>query len=278
MSFIFTVTRDNTIEAANPLTVDILVGGTATFGVDYTVSGALSFTTTAASVLIPANALSANIVVTPIADTASEVNETVILTIVPVAEVSQLGVNSVATATIVSDDALPLNYVSDGDANGLFYWMGTSGGTASWTNPFPLLTYTVNPSGLYDNLPTMTNRIVNGHPDNTWISGPWMTVDIGANLRIRPSYVSLRSWINASRYPRNFKIQGSNNGTTFDDLLTVVNNTTITAASQWLSLPITMPTTGYRYLRYLCTSPGSSQGVVEVVLGEWEFYGEVSQI
>ena len=60
--------------------------------------------------------------------------------------------------------------------------------------------------------------------------------------------------------------------------LTVVNNTTITAASQWLSLPITMPTIGYRYLRYLCTSPGSSQGVVEVVLGEWEFYGEVSQV
>jgi hypothetical protein len=104
MSFTFTVTRNNTTEIANPLTVNLSVGGTATFGVDYTVSGAASFTATTASLTIPANSTSATIVATQIPDTIVEPNETIILTIIPTPGVSILGANPAATATILNDD------------------------------------------------------------------------------------------------------------------------------------------------------------------------------
>lgn len=166
-----------------------------------------------------------------------------------------------------------LTYVSDGDTNGLFYWLGTNKGTTSWSNPFPQLTYSRSGSGVYDNFPTMTDRAINAHPNNTWLeSSPYIQVDLGAGNAISPNYVSIRSWINTDRLPRNFKIQGSNNGTTFTDLLTVTNNTTITGMAQWLSLPIS-GSTAYRYLRYTAVSPGDSNNVVEIALGEWEFYG-----
>jgi Concanavalin A-like lectin/glucanases superfamily len=103
----FTVTRDNTSFLNNPLTVDLIVGGTATFGVDYTVSGAATFTTTTASVVIPAGALSAAIVVTPVPDLIFEPDETVILSIVPTVGASQVGINASATGTILNDDAAP---------------------------------------------------------------------------------------------------------------------------------------------------------------------------
>jgi Concanavalin A-like lectin/glucanases superfamily len=101
----FTVTRDNTSFLSNPLTVDLIVGGTATFGVDYTVSGAATFTTTTASVVIPAGALNATIVVTTVPDLVFEADETVILSIVPFAGVLQAVVNPAATFTILNDDA-----------------------------------------------------------------------------------------------------------------------------------------------------------------------------
>ncbi len=83
-----TITRSSTSELVNTLTVNFTVGGTATFGSDYTASGATTFTTTSGSIVIPANQLSATITLTSIADSTVEPDETVILTIVPVAGVS----------------------------------------------------------------------------------------------------------------------------------------------------------------------------------------------
>jgi hypothetical protein len=280
LPFTFTISRNSTSELANPLTVNLAVSGTATFATDYTQSGAATFTTTTASVIISATQLSANVVISPTADAVTEPNETIILTIIPTVGVSLLGVNSAATATIIDDDNTTLlTYASNGDTNGLFYWLGTNKGTTSWSNPSGQLSYSASiASPPFANYSSLTNRIVDSHPGNTWIEGAWLRVDLGANLRIRPSYISVRSWINNDRLPRNFKIQGSNDGTTFDDLLTVTGDTTITGNSQWLSLAITTPATAYRYLRYLCTSPGSSNNAIEVALGEWEFYGIVSQL
>jgi Concanavalin A-like lectin/glucanases superfamily len=100
----FTVTRDNTSSLSSPLTVNLIVGGAATFGVDYTVSGAATFTTTTASVVIPAGALNATIVVTTVPDFVFETDEALILSIVPSAGVLQAGVNPAATLTILNDD------------------------------------------------------------------------------------------------------------------------------------------------------------------------------
>lgn len=100
----FTITRDNTTLLSSPLTVNLAVGGTATFGTDYTASGADTFTATTATITIPAGQLSANIIVTPISDLTNESDETVILSIVPAVGISQTGTNSSATFTILNDD------------------------------------------------------------------------------------------------------------------------------------------------------------------------------
>lgn len=271
----FIITRNSTSLLSNPLTLNFAVSGTATYNVDYTVSGADSFSATAAVVIIPANQTQKTLTIAPVPDTTIEGDETVILTFVPENGVSVAGVNPSATLTIVNDDNInqSLTYVSNGDANGLFYWLGTNKGTTAWSNPSSQLTYSRQGTGNFNNFPNLTNRIVNSHPDNTWLeTSPYLRVDLGANLKLIPNYYSIRSWINNDRLPRNWKIQGSNDATTWTDLDTVANNTTITTNSQWLSRPLS-GNTAYRYLQYLCTTPGDSNNVVEVALSEWEFYG-----
>ncbi|MEJ1962623.1 MAG: Calx-beta domain-containing protein [Gammaproteobacteria bacterium] len=69
----FTVTRTGTTAAA--LTVNLVLSGTATNGVDYQ--------TIANTVVIPAGAASATVTVTPIDDAVVEPAETVVATIQP---------------------------------------------------------------------------------------------------------------------------------------------------------------------------------------------------
>jgi hypothetical protein len=97
----FTITRSGGNQAL-PLTVYYLLSGTATNGTDYqTLSG---------WVQIKANTSSTNIIVTPIADTDCEGNETVILTLLPY-PYYDVGTPSTATVTITD----PPNCDSDGD-------------------------------------------------------------------------------------------------------------------------------------------------------------------
>ena len=67
----FTVSRTGSTAAA--LTVNYTVGGTASGGTDYT--------TIPTSVVIPAGSASATITVTPVDDTVSEGDETVVVTL-----------------------------------------------------------------------------------------------------------------------------------------------------------------------------------------------------
>ncbi|MEM6318591.1 MAG: hypothetical protein AAF960_13045 [Bacteroidota bacterium] len=78
-NLVFTFTRMGVNVGA--LTIHFTVGGTATFGVDYTQSGATTFTTTSGTVVIPDGMPSAIMTISPTSDTAVEANETVILTI-----------------------------------------------------------------------------------------------------------------------------------------------------------------------------------------------------
>ena len=109
---VFTVNRTGSTAAA--LTVAYTVGGTATNGVDYqTLSG---------SVVIPANASSATIVVTPIDDALPEGNETVTVSLSPSQFYTFItcpvcGFGTSGTVTIVDDDISVVNLqVTDAQA------------------------------------------------------------------------------------------------------------------------------------------------------------------
>jgi Concanavalin A-like lectin/glucanases superfamily len=98
----FTFNRDG--DTSNPLTIDFSVGGTATFLTDYTVSGATTFGATAGSVVIPSGQTSASIIVTPVADTVVESNESVILTVTDNPTVYNRLTTAPVVMTIQDDD------------------------------------------------------------------------------------------------------------------------------------------------------------------------------
>ncbi|MCU0777190.1 MAG: choice-of-anchor D domain-containing protein [Akkermansiaceae bacterium] len=83
--------------------VNFTVGGTATFGSDYTVANAASFSATSGSVTFPAGMAFRAVNVFPIADTVVEPDETVILTIVA-GTGYQPGLTFSYTGTILNDD------------------------------------------------------------------------------------------------------------------------------------------------------------------------------
>ncbi len=67
--------------ATSTTTINFSVSGSATFATDYTASGASSFNAASGSVVIPNGASSATVQITPVGDTALEVQESVVLTI-----------------------------------------------------------------------------------------------------------------------------------------------------------------------------------------------------
>tara|TARA_R110001592_G_scaffold90026_1_gene264834 strand:+ start:653 stop:5446 length:4794 start_codon:yes stop_codon:yes gene_type:complete len=92
----FTINLGSTNATGSPVVVNYTVSGTATSGIDY---NALS-----GSVSIANNQSSAVVTVTPINDTAVEINETVILTLATGSGYT-IGAPNNASITIVSDDA-----------------------------------------------------------------------------------------------------------------------------------------------------------------------------
>ncbi|WP_312709084.1 putative Ig domain-containing protein [Stenotrophomonas sp.] len=102
---VFTVTLDRT--NPTPLSIPISIGGTASFGVDYT--GVL------ASVAIPAGATTGTLSLVPIADTTVEPDKTVVVTLL---SGTGFSVGSPASATgTIRDDDLPALSVSDVSQN-----------------------------------------------------------------------------------------------------------------------------------------------------------------
>lgn len=89
----YTVTRS--FATPGPVTVNLAYSGTATSGTDYT--GA------SATIVIPANATSATLTIDPVADTAAEPDETVIVTIAAGSGYS-IGSPASATGTITNDE------------------------------------------------------------------------------------------------------------------------------------------------------------------------------
>ena len=110
------------------------------------------------------------------------------------------------------------------------------------------------------------------HTQNT--SNAWWKIDFGISKKINPKHIALVGRATAGSHPRNFKLQGSNNNSDWDDLLTVVgegpNNGT------WWTSAIT-GSSAYRYLRIYQTGV-NSDGYNYLVIGEIEFWGVVKQL
>src|SRR5690606_31030683 len=96
-TIVYTFTR--TGSTASALTVSFIVGGTATYGTDYSVTGAASYTGTTGTVTFAAGSSTATVHIDPTGDSVVELNETILLTLVDGATYD-LGATTVATGTI----------------------------------------------------------------------------------------------------------------------------------------------------------------------------------
>lgn len=96
----------------NALTVNFGVSGSATFGDDYSQTGADSFSTTAGSVTFAAGSNSAIVTLDPSVDAVFENNETAILTVTNGTGYS-VGTRKAATGTIANENGVSVTVVTD---------------------------------------------------------------------------------------------------------------------------------------------------------------------
>lgn len=181
------------------------------------------------------------------------------------------------TPPTTPDPSKVLTYASDGDANGLFYWLGTNRGIQNWQNPHVANFINISLSSFFSSEFAFPESLVNRSLSNNTATadgtGNTFTVDLGIKNTLNCNYYSLRGRNSLSGHPRGWKFQASTNSTTWIDLDTQTNNSTINQ-NIWFSTPIT-DSGYYRYFRILNTGINNG-GDTYLGLGEWEFYGTLN--
>ncbi|KAI5353580.1 hypothetical protein L3X38_006474 [Prunus dulcis] len=157
-----------------------------------------------------------------------------------------------------------LQYIRDGDSNGVLYFAGTSYGKHQWVNPVLAKRITItasSPPSRFTDPKALVSRTYQG----TSLAGPqiidghnctWWMVDIGADHQLICNYYTLRQ--DGSRtYMRYWKFQGSLDGKTWTNLRVHENDQTTCKPGQFASWPVTGPNAllPYRFFRVVLTGP-----------------------
>jgi hypothetical protein len=117
------------------------------------------------------------------------------------------------------------------------------------------------------------NRATNNFSTNN-TSGSWVQLDFGTR-KVRVDSYQLRSYQSTVNLPRNWKIQGSNNASTWTDLDSRSSDTTFTTANQWGYWTVNQGVTSYwQYIRMLSTGVDSGSANY-LTLGQIELYGAI---
>lgn len=170
-----------------------------------------------------------------------------------------------------------LTYVSDGDTNGVFYYLGTNKNTQAWANPASAIVFTASsflsgrgPDKLADR---SINEITNDAHTNTE-NNAWFKVDLGSANKLAISYYTLQARNTTDQQPRSWILQGSKDDLTYIDIDSQSNNS-ILSNGTFYSKGISNQTESYRYYKLTQTGLNSS-GANYFVLGEWELYGTLT--
>jgi len=188
----------------------------------------------------------------------------------------------------VDSPDVPLNWVSNGDSNGVFYYIGTDFGINSWSNPQATgqILAAAYPNTTSGTVSKWTNR----NPEYEYVGGGggtnWIAFDLGNdNRQLLLKEYTFQNYSSADRYARNWKIQGTNSvaswnsagiiGASWTDLDTRVNDTTMGGgAYAWAHYTIASPGSNrYRFFRILQTG-GDSLGGNYICTNEIELYGD----
>ena len=161
-------------------------------------------------------------------------------------------------------------FANSGDNNGLFYYLGTSLGTLPWSNPSGnglIISASAVESGTL-------SLLVDKQGSQFWtpsVANNWVSFSLTKG-KLTCNYYSIKSRISdVDYYPRNWKLQGSNDNSSWTDLDTQTNNASLNSIDQWLSLPVTTADS-YSSFRLLTTGVNSSN-YYHLCLGKVELYG-----
>lgn len=169
-----------------------------------------------------------------------------------------------------ADNTKALTYTSDGDTNGVFYWLGTSYGAGNWQNPYIANKIAITYSSILGGQ-SPVESLVDRQPSHFHtVSGPpgtnhFIEFDLSSNNKLTLNYWSYRSRDNdPANIPNRLILRVSNDQENYVEL---ANQTIVTAQNTWYSFPINNQTIGYRYLKIF------GLGSEYFTAGEFEFYG-----
>ncbi|KAM7521310.1 hypothetical protein LguiB_020272 [Lonicera macranthoides] len=157
-----------------------------------------------------------------------------------------------------------LQYICDGDSNGVLYFAGTSYGQHQWVNPVLAKRITItasSPMSRYTDPKVLVSRSYQG----TSFAGPriedgnnssWWMIDVGPDHQLMCNYYTLR--LDGSKgFIRCWNFQGSSDGKNWTNLRVHENEQTICKPGQFASWPIMGPNAllPFRFFRVVLTAP-----------------------
>lgn len=186
----------------------------------------------------------------------------------------QAKLSSISIASGSSNSSKTFSFLGLGDKRGLIYNLGSNNFQRAYINPATNGLITTTQSSNWSNTYPVSNLFDRStgtaHTANT--TTEWFRIDLGAtrNFLLKAYTLKGRTDDN-SQHPRNWKLQGSVNGTTWVDIDSQIDNSVINLGT-WGFFDTVENTTFYRYFRLLQTGLNSSSDRY-FVLGEWELYG-----
>lgn len=172
----------------------------------------------------------------------------------------------------VSNSIAALEYVSSGDANGLFYYLGTNQLISSWKNPFLAGQIgmemiggtggTNNPQLLVDRQQTGSGSFYSDSLINSEVR-----IDLSLGLKFLPTAYTIQHSDGFQLI--NYRVDASDNAVTWDTLDSVAVSTY--AAWEWVKRDVNA-IQPYRYFRFVNTG-ADLNGNFYICISEIEFYG-----
>lgn len=192
-------------------------------------------------------------------------------------KISDLGNNSPPPSGMTTT----LNHVSNADANGVFYWIGSSKKSTAFSNPAENGRVIASASNIFGNNATgngpnnLVNRATQGA--HTERGNPsFFKFDLTSTRSLQINYYTLRASAQTSHLPRNWKLRASNDDVTYVDLDIVVNQNTF-ASNTYYQKQITGITEKYRYFMIEQTGSNSTSDSY-LVADEIELYGNLTEL
>ncbi|VDM61213.1 unnamed protein product [Angiostrongylus costaricensis] len=181
-----------------------------------------------------------------------------------------------------SGDRLKLIYTSDFDEQGIIYWLGTNGRTASdWTNPASIGIVQVTssdqrqPFGKPEDVLSRDVNPINCHSSDDRNAN--FTIDLG--ILIYPTAYTLRHARGYGRSAlRNWLLQGSKDKQVWEVLVAHSDDTSLGDPGSTATWPIEDDRRPFRYFRIAQNGKNSSGQTYYLSISGFEIYGEIVDV